>query len=215
MRASVWFSRRVVMMRVLTRCALVLALCLVLPTCVSSRKMVGQEASDLDRKLTTFSWIEEGDLLTFIVNTRAARDRGDSPYIPLEISVANRGVKKLQLARESFVLHDAQNNQYPLAGSRELMESYKFLDWDRRLSELEGIVSDKFAAFQRYHSNFSPTRTVNPQVVRDRITLPKFGYLVDVLYFPRPITGVRDQRFELFLHSPDLPDPVFVKFEIR
>lgn len=203
------------MMRVLTRCALVLALCLVLPTCVSSRKMVGQEASDLDRKLTTFSWIEQGDLLTFIVNTRAARDRGESPYIPLEISVANRGVKKLQLARESFVLHDAQNNQYPLAGSRELMESYKFLDWDRRLSELEGIVSDKFAAFQRYHSNFSPTRTVNPKVVRDRVTLPKFGYLVDVLYFPRPITGVRDQRFELFLHSPDLPDPVFVKFEIR
>ncbi len=47
------------------------------------------------------------------------------------------------------------------------------------------------------------------------MTLPKFGYLVDFLYFPRPKTGVLNQRFELFLDAPELPDPVFVKFEIR
>jgi hypothetical protein len=51
--------------------------------------------------------------------------------------------------------------------------------------------------------------------VRDAMQLPKFGYLVDYIYFPRPVGGVKNQRFELFLNAPQLPDPVFVRFEVR
>ncbi len=52
-------------------------------------------------------------------------------------------------------------------------------------------------------------------VVRDVVYLPKFGYLIDYIYFPRPVTGIKDQRFELFLESQSLEQPVFVKFEVK
>ena len=35
-----------------------------------------------------------------------------------------------------------------------------------------------------------------------------------MIYFPRPETGVLGQRFELFLDTEELEDPVFLKFKI-
>ena len=57
--------------------------------------------------------------------------------------------------------------------------------------------------------------TGTTSVVRDLISLPKFGYMNDFLYFPRPPAGVKGHYFELFMSSPDLPDPAFVKFEVK
>ena len=51
--------------------------------------------------------------------------------------------------------------------------------------------------------------------VRDLVALPRFGYMLDMLYFPAPSTGVKGHTFELFLQAPELPDPVFVRFEVR
>ena len=71
-------------------------------------------------------------------------------------------------------------------------------------------------AYTQYPSNFSPTdNAARLEVVRDLVSLPKFGYMIDFIYFPTPPGGIRDQRFELFMDSPDLEDPVFVKFEVR
>ncbi len=197
--------------------ASILAVALSQLSCLGQQQIRGQETRDLDRKLSTYAWIEKGDLITFIVGTRPARYREDSDYIPLEISVANTGLRRVTLSRESFTLLDSEGNRYPCAGPRELIDGYEFLDLDRAptLAEMGGLVFDRYAAFTRYPSSFSPTRTAITGVVRDRMTLPKFGYLVDFLYFPRPRTGVLNQRFELFMDAPELPDPVFVKFEIR
>lgn len=192
--------------------------------CAARQPMRGQAADDLDRKLSTFVYIEEGDLLSFIVGTRATRYREKSPYMPLEICIGNRGLKQLTLTRESFTLVDEEGNRYPAASPRELMESYDFLDLDRQsLAELDGIIFNKFATFTRYPSKFSPTRTSNPartlagssELVRDMVSLPRFGYLVDFIYFPLPQTGLMNKRFELFLESPDLEDPVFVRFVVK
>ncbi len=194
--------------------------CLLLVSCAGHERITGQPTTGLDRKLTTFSYIEDGGLVTLIVDIKAARLRDGAGYMPIEIAVANRGLKKLTLTRESFTLIDADQTRYPVASPRELLENYQFLDFDRNnLAELEGIVQDKFATYTRYRSLFSPTRmrTRNGQsnLVRDVVVLPKFGYLVDMLYFPLPTNGIRHQRFELFLQSADLEDPVFVKFEVR
>ena len=196
----------------------VLAGCLLVGACSMRTPMRGQEASGFDPKLSTFAYIEEGDLLTLIVDTRATRDKDGSNYVPLEIAIANHGLRKLTLTLESFTLIDGEGNRYPAAGPRELLEGYGMLDFDRNLGELEGIVFNRFAAMPRYPSSFSPTRTVSigtTGLVRDLVALPRHGYLIDFLYFPAPSTGVRDQSFELFLDSPDLVDPVFVKFEVR
>ena len=192
--------------------------------CPARQPIRGQATSGLDRKLSTFAFIEEGEVLSFIVGTRAARYREKSAYMPLEICIGNRGLRKLTLTRESFTLVDEEGNRYPVASPRELMEGYEFLDFDRQsLAELDGIIFNKFATFTRYPSKFSPTRTSNPgrtlsgasELVRDRVALPRFGYLLDFIYFPLPQTGLLNRRFELFLESPDLEDPVFVTFIVK
>jgi hypothetical protein len=202
-----------------TLALVLIALALLTAACAARQPMRGQAASDVDRKLSTFAFIEEGDLVTFIVGTRATRYRENSNYIPIEINIANNGLKKLTLTRESFVLIDEEGNRYPAANPRELMQSYEFLDLDRRsLAELDDIVFNKFAAYTRYGSKFSPTHmatTGGSNLVRDLVSLPKFGYIIDFLYFPAPSTGLKGHRFELFMESPDLAEPVFVKFLVE
>jgi hypothetical protein len=174
----------------------------------------------VDRKLSTFAFLEEGRLVSFVVDTRSTREREGESFIPLEISVANRGIKDMTITRESFTLIDAEGNRYPCASPRELLEGYNPLDFDRRLAELEGILVNRYSAMTRYPSSFSPLRdaSVRPGVstlVRDAISLPQFGYFIDYIYFPKPKTGVLGKRFELFLNAPELPDPVFVKFVVQ
>ena len=201
-------------------CAAAAACLLVLAgSCATGLKeMRGTPAADVDRTLSPFSHIEEGDLVLLVVGTKAARDRDNSGYVPLEIVVANKGLRQLALTRESFTLIDDEGNRYPVATPRELLAGYEFLDLDRSpiLSELPGVVGNKVAAYSRYPSKFSPTRqAVNAGVVQDLVSLPRYGYLYDYIYFPRPADGVRGKRFELFVESQHLETPVFVKFVVR
>jgi hypothetical protein len=203
--------------RILPR-AFVGCLLLGLASCATRQQLdVERQADDLSRKLSTFAWKEEGTLVILIAGTRPARDRGDQPFFPLQVVVANKGVKKLTITRESFELIDDEGRRYPLVTPSELLEGYDLLDFDRQLGELEGIVADKFAAYTRYPSHFSPVRTapVPTNVVQDLVVLPRFGYLIDFLYFPTPPGGLRDRPLELFLSSPDLEDPVFLRFEVE
>lgn len=196
----------------------VLGLVLLAASCVTRQPIEGQPVTGLDRKLSTFAFIEEGRLVTLIVGTRAARDRDETSYIPLEIAVANNGLRTLTLTRESFTLIDEQGQRYPMATARELIENYAFLDWDRRLGELQSITFNKFSALARYPSKFSPTemaRTSFQDIVRDRVSLPRYGYIIDYIYFPKPETGIRGHTFELFLDAPELEDPAFVRFNVR
>ena len=192
----------------------IIVLALTLTSCLVREPIRGQEVTGLDEKLSLFAYIEEGDLVTLIVDTRAARDRDGFPYMPLEIAIANNGLRQLALTRESFTLRDQEGNRYPAAGPKELIEGYTYLDFDRNLAELQGIIYNKFAAKARYPSSFSPTGSAT-RLVRDLVSLPKHGYLLDFIYFPTPPTGIRGRQFELFMDSPHLPDPVFVKFEVR
>lgn len=176
------------------------------------------EVKGLDKKYSMFAWIESGKLADFIVGTKATRDREDGPYIPLEIAVANRSLKRLYITRESFVLIDELGNRYQCANPEELIANYDLLDWDRQLTELPGIVDTRFGAYTRYPAKFSPTREIRTSsagVITDYVSLPKFGYFIDFIYFPLPKTGLKGKKFELFLSSPDLPDPIFVKFLVE
>jgi hypothetical protein len=196
----------------------ILALSALVGSCATRQPIRGQEAKGLDRKLSTYAYFEEGEIVTLIVGTRVARDKDGSPYMPFEVAIANHGVRKLALTLESFTLIDKEGNRYPAATPRELLQGYDMLDFDRNLAELESITFNRFAAMARYPSNFSPTRTTpvnGSNIVLDAVYLPKHGYVIDFIYFPVPVTGIRDQPFELFLDSPDLEDPVFVKFEVR
>ncbi len=194
-------------------------LILLATACATRQPMTGQTPPNVDRKLSTFAYIEEGKLATFIVDTRATRYRGKDAYIPIEIAIANVGVKQLTLTRESFTLVDDKGGRYPCASPRELLDNYDFLDLDRDLEELQGITFNRFGALTRYPCNFSPThfavREGQSRVVIDRIQLPKFGYVLDMIYFPMPATGLTGHTFELAMTAPELTDAIFVKFEVK
>jgi hypothetical protein len=200
------------------RHVLLAAAVLALTACATRQPMTGQTAPDVDRKLSTFAFIEEGKLATFIVDTRATRYRENDKYMPVEISIGNRGVKQLTLSRESFTLADEKGARYPCASPKELLDNYDYLDLDRNLSELYEIVFNRFGAMTYYPSKFSPTRRPGVGalgVVTDTVELPRYGYLLDVLYFPTPATGVKGHKFELTMTAPELADPIFVKFEVK
>ncbi len=202
-------------MRTTYKACFLVAVLLGAGACATRQRITGQQASELDRKLSTFAFIEEGDLVTFVVGTKAARYRDNTPYMPVEIALANTGVKTLLVTREGFTLIDEQGNRYPAASPPELINGYEFLDLDREsFSELNSILTSKFAAYQRYPSKLSPTREFG-SVVRDNVSLPKFGYFMDYVYFPKPATGIKGHKFDLFLSSSTLPDPVFVKFAVE
>ena len=200
------------------RFTLVLGL-LIAAGCATRQPMTGQQAADVDRKLSTFAFIEEGKLATFVVDTRPTRYRDGEAYVPIEIAIANRGVKQLTLTRESFTLADENGNRYPCASPKELLATYDFLDLDRNLSELSEIVFNRFAAMTFYPSKFSPTRRTSrvgeSSVVTDSVQLPRYGYLLDMLYFPAPSTGLKGHKFELSMTAPELTEPIFVKFEVK
>jgi hypothetical protein len=197
---------------------LVAALILAAPGCATRQPMTGQPASAVDRKLSTFAFIEDGKLATFIVDTRATRYREKEKYVPVEIAIGNRGVKQLSLTRESFTLSDEAGARYPCASPKELLDNYDYLDLDRNLVELPEIVFNRFGAMTFYPSKFSPTRrpsAVGSSVVTDSVQLPRYGYLLDMIYFPIPATGLKGHRFELTMTAPELTDPIFVKFEVK
>ena len=207
--------------------------------CVTHQRSTATDPSGVDYKLSTFAFMEEGDLVTFIVDTRASGIHENDPYFPLEISVANRGLKNLTLTRESFILIDEEGNRYQVANPRDLMQTYEHLDVDQRLAEVEGIVFNRFANYTRYPAVLSPTRmssgsgitavdaeistpTTRPPregqpgltTVQDRVTLPRWGYFIDFIYFPTPPTGLEGKRFELHMEAPELPHTIFIKFNV-
>ena len=194
-------------------------LALLAVACASRQPMTGQIAADVDRKLSTFAYIEEGSLVTFIVDTRPTRYREAERYIPVEIAIANHGVKQLSLTRESFTLADESGNRFPCASPKELLSDYDFLDLDRNLAELSEIVFNRFAAMTAYPSKFSPTRRPSrpgeSSIVTENVQLPRYGYLMDMLYFPIPPTGLKGHKFELAMTAPELTDAIFVKFEVK
>jgi hypothetical protein len=169
--------------------------------------------AQVDPKFSMTSYIEDGNLVTLIVGTRPTRYREERAYIPLEVAVANKGLTSLTLTRESFTLVDQDGQRYPAATPRELAERYGNLDLDRRLGEIEPVVASRFISYSRIPSNFSPGFDV--PIERRVLHLPRFGYALDYLYFPRPGTGVLGRRFELFVNAPELPSPVFVRFEVE
>ncbi len=175
----------------------------------------------VDQKVTRFSFIGEGVGATLIVGTQAARFREDMDYMPVEIAVANTGRDALTLTRESFTLMDQEGRRYSAASPQELLEGYDLLDMDRSaFAELPSVAPTVFPGYRATPSKFSPTRRVRAagqfirDVVQDEVPLTTSRYLVDFIYFPKPVTGIKGFRFELVLEAPSLPEPVVVSFVV-
>ena len=202
-----------------------LGLTAMITACATTTSRRADEAGDeasLSFRASTFVFIEYCDLATVAVGTRAARYRDNDDFMPVEISVANENVRRLVVTRESFTLIDEDGNRYAVADARDLRRGYRFLDMDRTtLSELPDVTSSTFDAFRPFPSKFTPTFDAIPPdrltlvAVRDTVILTRLSYLVDYIYFPKPVGGITGHRFDLVFKSLSIPDSVRVTFAVN
>jgi hypothetical protein len=155
---------------------------------------------------------EEGELILLTVSVNATRFHADDAFIPLEIWVANKGVSRsLRVTRESFYLTDAFGRRYGMASVDEVRRLQTGLSQDRRLNSSE-YNSFKFSAYRYIPSRFFPV--TGGALLRDRVELPRFAFMADMFYFPRPEGELRGGVFELHLKTKELDEEVFIVFEV-
>ncbi len=166
------------------------------------------------RRLTAYSFIEEGKLILLVVNVEAARYRAGEKYLPLLVAVGNRGVRQpLRVTRESFYLVGPEGQRTGVASTAEVIRDYHYISLDRRILADLGYLEAKFDFYRFMPTNFFPNPS-GRNVIRDRTGIPRLTYFADLFYFPMPEGGIRERRFDLFFTDKELEDPVFVTFEI-
>jgi hypothetical protein len=166
----------------------------------------------LSPTLGPMTFMEEGNLVILTVGVNATRFHEDDPFVPIGVALGNRRVKPwLSISRESFYLMDTFGRRYGMAGVDEVRRLQRGISQDRRLTSISFHAS-KFGGFRLFQTEFFPN--LAGAILRDRIDLPTFGYLADVLYFPRPEGDLRGGIFELHLRAKELPQEVFVVFEV-
>lgn len=162
--------------------------------------------------LAAFTYYEEGTQVALTVGVRPALSRRERAYIPLEISALNKDLPSLTFTPESFTLVDSHGNSFPVVGHDELVKGYGSTDIDRRLGEIESIVQRKYRSFERVPSNFTPG--FDDSIPRTRVMLPRFGYFVDMIYFPNPSPPTPPGPYDLLVRVPELPDVLVVRFYV-
>ncbi len=173
----------------------------------------GQPFTELDPKYDRFTYTLESDRILVGVTTFVARYREKDEYLPLEIGVANKKLKKLTLTRDSFTLIDELGNEYPLTSPEELLENYRKQSVDLRIAHIIHISRSLFGGLSSVDSNFQPNRPGH-SLVWDKVELPRTYFMIDVLYFKRPVTGIKGKKFELRVSAPELEEPIQVRFMV-
>ncbi|MBP7148420.1 MAG: hypothetical protein KBD01_12815 [Acidobacteria bacterium] len=194
-----------------------------LAACTALKGNLPQEPG-LHPRLTRFTYLEEGKLVSFAVDTAATRKREDAPYVPFGIAVANMSLPRLTLTRESFTLVDDKGQRSSLATIQQARELAGLTVYDLRLSQdFFDVMFTRFSAWPFTQAVFFPVQSPaggDPEIsrrgiVRERVELPVHSWTRDVIYFPHPEGQLMGRRYEMWLDTEELEDPIFVKFEVK
>jgi hypothetical protein len=163
--------------------------------------------------LAPYIHFEEGDLVFFAVNTHLARLSLNEDLIPLEIAIANKSLDMLTVAPELILLRDSEGNRWPVASASESagkslqsrfnrnLQPVPFLDTVRlQLSAYQPLP----ATFGLRPGDYTMTRTVE---------LRKKTWIYAQIWFPNPGGELKGSQFEIWLNSPELPEPVFTTIQ--
>ena len=172
---------------------------------------------DLHPRLTRFAYIEEGKLVSFLVDTEATRQREEADFIPFGIGIANIGVDDgLTITRESVTLVDEDGNRYPMATPQEVYGATGSLVADRRLSDsFISAFRIRFDLWPLIQSGFFPVQRSQARLPTERVFLARRSLMTDIVYFPHPKEPIFGRRFEMWLDTEELEEPVFVKLRVR
>ena len=173
-------------------------------------------------RLTRFTYLEEGKLVSLAADTEATLQREKQKFIPVGIGIANLGLgKPLTLSRESFTLVDDQGKKYSLATVQEARSLAGLQTYDLKLEQtFVEVLNNRFTTMMNVPMAFFPVQSTEPQyarrgIVRDRVELPIRSWAWDVLYFPHPEGKLKGRKYELWLDAPELEEPIFVRFAVK
>ncbi|MDQ7005959.1 MAG: hypothetical protein Q9Q40_01880 [Acidobacteriota bacterium] len=169
----------------------------------------------LHPRLTPFTYLEEGRLIAFAVDTEAARQREKDLLIPFGIGVTNLGLKSLSLSRESFTLIDDAGRRYGMVSLQEMRAAVVAPDFDVKVSrDFFGIWKTRNRPWPRVASSFFPLAR-SRRLVQDRVQLHRHAWMSDLVYFSHPEGRLVGRVYEMWIDAPELPEPTFVKFRIK
>lgn len=169
---------------------------------------------DLHPTLSSSAYIEDGQLLALMVDTRVAglRDKSGKEFVPLEIGVVNKGMESLTVTLESFSLIDEAGRRYPAVRGAELRNGYGSVDVDRRLGGLRPFLLGRFQTYQFIDSHL--TESFDQPLELEQVYLPRYSMTSDMVYFPRPEEGARDQQLTLLLDVKELEESIVLRFKV-
>ena len=142
-----------------------------------------------------FTYREQADNVTFMVDGFQAFFAEDQPYVPLHVGVARFKGEPLQFTLESFRLMDAQGNAVGTASLAEIQKNYKRLRQDKQLmAERPMNVGSQFATLTPVSAAFYPETA--GRLATGGVELPGGTWWQGTIYFPMPkggLDGVRDR----------------------
>jgi len=182
---------------------------------VSSILMLGPLATFADSTSERYAFStfrQESGRVTVFVDGYPATMGGDAHYIPISVAVAmTKSGKSMTFTPESFTLMDSAGHVVPAAGYEELTRNYEKLTFDRSLVRMRPIIVGSYVSDLRaIDSRFYPPVGGGTRI--PRVELGPFTWFNDVLYFPRPPTGLGGV-LTLRVAIPD-GDPVAVRFQV-
>ena len=165
------------------------------------------------RTLTRFTYYEEGKLVFFCVNVFPARLHREDDWIPLEIGIANRGLKSLTVnIKEGVRLRDAAGQEWPTASLARTAHLRTRDRFDRQADPfvLREVLQTRFAVYQFVAPNFGFQD--QGESFSRVVPLPLRSFTTGLILVENPRTRAVKAKFELWLDAPELEDPVFVPF---
>jgi len=155
---------------------------------------------------------EEVGRITVVLGTQIASIDPATPFLPFQIAVGVYGPgEDLVVTRASFALITPGGRVYTAAPLRDVVEGGK-ISYFRQAARLNPLHDgNTFDKFHRIPADFYP-QTAGP-LGKEYIEMTRDTYFEDILYFPRPESGL-DGVLTLQFVARGLREPLRLRFEV-
>jgi hypothetical protein len=199
-----WFQRPIA--------GIVLATIVLAAGCVMSRSTAPDttpSAQVASETLAPSIFYEEGKLLFLGVNVHIARFSLDAELLPVEIAIANKGIEQLSVSPEHITLRSLDGKAWPVASAEESSGSSLRSSFDRQLMPVsfDDVVKLRFPNYKYKPSTFN-LRRGNQNMTRT-VDMRRNTWTRAQIWFPNPGGELKGKLYEVWLDSPELPEPVF------
>lgn len=149
------------------------------------------------------------------VSVELARHRVEEPFVPLLVTISNRGRDSVRLTRDSFRLLDRQGREIPLAELGEVRRNYGKLELDHRQVSGVGLPLGTRLDERKYiQANYFPVVTFSGGVKRDAVSVGPLYWTVDLFYFRWP-EGLRSGTGAVLqIEGKGWEEPVRIPFSL-